>query len=85
MKKLKCLLFPQNCKSGLEFNWMTKHACPYCIAHPIEPLCNKEYIEKYPARHVVQIGYQRFYLCDRHFAELREQFTNFSMEQEACK
>ena len=74
MKKLKCLLFPQGCSSGLEHIWFMKHACPYCIEKPFERLCNKEYLGKYPANHVMYLGQEKVYICDQHFEMLIDVF-----------
>lgn len=53
-------------------NWMLKGVCPVCLDSPIECLSNKEYMEKYPAKYVLNLGKTKVYLCEVHAKELVE-------------
>lgn len=57
-----------------------KHACPYCIEKPFERLCNKEYLGKYPANHVMYLGQEKVYICDQHFEMLIDAFGQFKKQ-----
>lgn len=63
--------FPNECKSGLELNWMLKDVCPCCLSHPIECLSNYEYAKKYPANIKIEFGFTTIYLCEYHFNKLK--------------
>lgn len=72
--------FPFGCKSGNELNWMLKDNCPVCIDNPIESLSNREYHEKYPAHHRLELGRVSVYLCDVHLQELKESIDKYIKE-----
>ena len=62
-------------ENALDF--LLKDNCPLCLSRPLENLSNSEYSKKYPARHTINFGATKIYLCDYHLLKLKKSFDEF--------